>query len=98
MDEAAIKNKVYELVSFIVVSARNLLEEPAHYGPLRLVDTASRLIEIMQSEGLSNDHLSSLRQQIDEGKYSAMGDEEEFKSFLESLVLTIVEQIEDQPE
>ena len=93
MDKAKLEEEVFELVSYVAVSARNLLNEPAKYGPFRLVDTASRLIEILKEYGLSSDRLAALQEKIEEGKYTAMGTEEEFEGFLESLVLHLVEEI-----
>jgi hypothetical protein len=98
MDRTGLEERIFELVSYIAVSARNLLEEPARYGPLRLVDTASRLIDIIEKEGVASKRLTMIRQKIEEGKYTAMGTEEEFQAFLESLVLLLVEQIERESE
>ena len=82
-----------EVAGFMVVSARGLLDEPAHYGPFRLVDAASRLIALLQEQGLSNVALDRLREAIEDGKTTSMGTPEEFRAFLESLVLLLVAQI-----
>jgi hypothetical protein len=97
MDKVSLENRVFELVSYIAVSACNLLEEPARYGPFRLVDTASRLIEIIQEYGIDSPRLDALHDKIEDGKYTAMAEEEDFKAFLESLVTMLVEQIEENP-
>ncbi len=93
MDKVALEEKVFELVSYVVVSARNLLDEPAKYGPFRLLDTASRLIGVLKEFGLDSERLEAVREKIEAGKYSAMGTEEEFESFLESLVFFLVDEI-----
>lgn len=95
MDKQVFEDKIFELVSYVVVSARNLLEEPARYGPFRLVDTASRLINVLNESAMSSDRLSAIRDQIEAGKYSAMSTEEEFEKFLESLVFYVVDAIDD---
>ena len=94
MDKKDFEGKMFGLISYMIVSARNLLEEPALYGPFRLVDAASRLITILGEVGISSDRLRTLQDQIEAGKYSAMGTEDEFKSFLESTVYTVVDTID----
>ena len=93
MDKTGLEEQIFELISYMSVSARNLLEEPARYGPFRLVDSASRLIDVLKADGLESARLDRIQAKIEEGKYSAMGTEEEFESFLEGLVLSLVEEI-----
>jgi len=95
MDDTVFEDKVFGLVSYVVVSARNLLEEPARYGPFRLVDTASRLINILEEAGMSSDRLKAVRDRIEDGKYSAMGTEEEFEQFLETTVYFVVDAMDN---
>jgi Family of unknown function (DUF6092) len=93
MDKTELEEQIFELISYMSVSARNLLEEPARYGPFRLVDAASRLVDVLKANGLESDRLDRVQAKIEEGKYSAMGTEDEFESFLEGLVLFLVEEI-----
>jgi len=93
MDKTRLEEEAFELISYIIVSARNLLHEPARYGPIRLVDAASRLIGILVQHGLASGRLEEIRKRIEEGRLTGMGDEEERKSFLESLVLHLVEEV-----
>jgi len=75
---------------FLVVSARGCVEEPHLYGPLRLVDAASRLIEIMKREGRSSEDLNRVQMMIEEGKHLVMYDEEAFVKLLDRLVAELV--------
>ncbi|GAG33178.1 unnamed protein product, partial [marine sediment metagenome] len=45
--ENGLERGIFELLCYMIVSARNLEQETKMYGPFRLVDTASRLIEIL---------------------------------------------------
>jgi hypothetical protein len=94
MDNKLVEEKVYELISYMVVSARNLLEEPARYGPFRLVDAASRLITLLKEAGISSQRMNKVQENIEAGKYSAMGPEEEYEFFLEAAVFCVVDGIE----
>lgn len=97
MDKEAFEDKIFELVSYMVTSARNLLDEPARYGPLRLVDAVSRLIDILQKSEYSSHRLDSIREKIESGKLTAMGTEEEFEEFLESSVFAVVDAMDSTP-
>lgn len=94
MENKIFEEKVYELISYMVVSARNLLDEPARYGPFRLVDAAARLISLLKEAGISSKRMEKVREDIEAGKYSAMGTEEEFEAFLESTVFCVVDGID----
>lgn len=91
MNRVKLEERVFELVGYMVTSGRNLLTETPLYGPFRLVDAASRLISILEEEGVGSDRLQAMRTEIDAGKYSVMSDVEEFESFLDSLVDTLVD-------
>ncbi|MCD6559570.1 MAG: hypothetical protein J7K57_06850 [Palaeococcus sp.] len=83
--ESILKDKHFQLLAFLITSARGCVDEPVLYGPLRLVDAASRLIDIMEDEGKSNDEISKLKELIEEKKDLVMYDEEEFIRFLDGL-------------
>ncbi len=85
--------RIFELISYMVVSARNLLDETPLYGPFRLVDAASRLIALLGEEGKATPELQKLREMIEAEKYSVMQGREEFRSYLDSLVEAIVDQM-----
>jgi hypothetical protein len=93
VDGTALEEGIFELVSYMTVSARNLLEEPARYGPFRLVDSVSRLVDILEAHGLSSGRLAALRDNIERLKYSAMGPEAEYRAFLEGLVSRLVDEM-----
>jgi len=99
-----LQEQLFELVGYMITSARNLMDETPLYGPFRLVDAASRLVQVLEAEGIADDRLASLRWRIDEGKYSVMGDPKAFLDYLDALVLAVVGQMKsplqggDKPE
>jgi hypothetical protein len=94
MEKKRLEEKVFELVSYMGISARNLLDEPNEYGPFRLVDAVSRLIEILHHMDIGSERLRKIKAQIDAGKASVMGEEKEFHEFLDRLVSSLIEEIE----
>jgi len=91
VDQARLEQKVFELVGYMVTSGRNLIDETPLYGPFRLVDAASRLITILEEEGVASSRLATIQEEIDNGKYSVMNSKQEFTSFLDSIVDVLVD-------
>jgi hypothetical protein len=88
--EELIKDEHFKLLAFLITSARGCVEEPHLYGSLRLVDAASKLIDIMRSEGKTSEELEKLQKHIEEGKHLLMHSEEDFIKFLDELVKELV--------
>jgi hypothetical protein len=87
------KKSLFDFLSFLIISARNLVEEPKLYGPLRLIDGASRLIEILEKEGLSDEFLSKIRKKIEEKESSVMTNKDEFIKLLDDLTLDFADEL-----
>jgi hypothetical protein len=79
--------ELYELLGYLLTSARGLLDEPGEYGPLRLIEGASRLCGLMAANGSSYvEVLSELKTGIDAGKFSVMSDPQAFQRTLDQAV------------
>jgi len=87
----ALESEFWNIICFIVVSAANLDVEKKEYGPLRLLEVATRLIRVLRSQGLKSERLDTIQKRIDENKHLIMTDESHFKQFLQSLALEIVD-------
>ncbi len=83
--EELVKDPHFKVLSFLITSARGCVDEPKLYGPLRLIDAAARLIDVMEAEGKVNDDLRRLRDLIREKMYLVMYDEEGFIKFLDEV-------------
>ncbi|MQY58490.1 MAG: hypothetical protein GH144_02605 [Clostridia bacterium] len=93
--EDKLEKEIFELICYIIVSARNLDQETKMYGPFRLVDAASKLIEILEKNGIYDEFLSQVRTMIEANKYKVMTDKEEFVAFLDDLVLKMVGKLKE---
>ena len=96
MENNEFKSKVHKLICYMATSACNLVDEPHLYGPFRLVDASSRLIDILEEKGAVDQNLLEARQLIEEKKYLVMNDENAFADFLNELVLKLVEGYKEQ--
>jgi len=85
---ASVKNRedIYDLIGYMASSAKELVIDPKMYGPFRLIDAVSRLIELLEKEGSADEFMLSLKNYINEEKFSLMTDEEHFIAFLDEVV------------
>ena len=81
----------FKLLAFLITSARGCVDEPPLYGPLRLVDAAARLIEIMGKEGKVVPEILELQKLIEDKKDLVMYNEEGFIEFLDELSRKLAE-------
>lgn len=80
------QDELFLLVGFLLTSACNLYDEPAGYGPFRLVDAAGRLIHFLQARGPSDPFLQELEQAIDRERFGNSNDQQ-LRAVLDELVL-----------
>ncbi len=83
--ENILKNKHFQLLSFLLTSARGCVDEPQIYGPLRLLDAASRVIELMEEEKKITPELLTLKEKINRCIDVLMYDEDEFVKMLDDI-------------
>ena len=91
--EDELKSDFFNLLAFLVTSARNCVEEPKLYGPFRLVDGASRLIELLEEAQMADEFLVGVRKKIDDGKYSVMDDKDKFIKLLDDLTMDFADKL-----
>jgi hypothetical protein len=80
--------RLFELIGYLLTSARGLLDEPAEYGPFRLIEAVSRLSGLMAEAGCRKaESLRLMQRTIDEGKLSLMTDPQAFERMLDRTIL-----------
>lgn len=88
--------RIFELICFMISSANGLVRETKTYGPLRLLDSASRLISILKESDLDSPRLRAIQEQIEKGKLTLMESEEHYSTFLQELVMLLIPLMNDQ--
>ena len=79
---------LFDLIGYMLTSARGLLDEPVEYGSFRLVEGVSRLCGLMgESSSRHGELLGRLKSMIDRDKFTMMTDGAAFKGLLDSTVL-----------
>jgi len=91
-----LEQEFFELICYMVTSARNLIQENKLYGPLRLVDAVSRLVDVLEKLDLKSPRLEVIQGQIKDGEDTVMESEEKFTAFLENLVMDLVPLMQDR--
>lgn len=89
------KRKMYELFCFILTSARGCVDEPHIYGPLRLLDTYSRLIDALDKEEI-DPFWRAQKEQIDSFKNDAIYDEEAFVKAIDQTLVAVAQYIKER--
>ena len=92
MDIAELKEELFNLTAYMITSARGLYEEPADYGTFRLLDSAGRLLAIMESQELSDPFLAELKRSVDEEREGNMDPDRQGER-LDQLVLRLADEL-----
>ncbi|MGM9548669.1 MAG: DUF6092 family protein [Faecousia sp.] len=82
-----------ELLIYMLTSAAGLPEEPKSYGPLRMIEAASRLAALLLQENPKDPALNAVRGIIEAGKNKNMTDPDGFQDMLQDAVLAAVDLI-----
>jgi hypothetical protein len=86
------------LISYMLTSARGLVDEPKIYGPSRLVEAAKRLINLAEGCGFYDASVSEVATQIEERRIDTLlKGEDEFIRFMDDLIDQLATFIRDNP-
>lgn len=86
---------LFEIATFLATSARGCMDEPHLYGPFRLIDALSRLLDLPKyAPCLSEDpFFDQIKKEIDEKKFLVISDVEGFKNFLDHLIRELAREL-----
>jgi hypothetical protein len=71
----------FRLATFLVTAARDLVDEPAIYGPFRLIDAVDRLM----TGAFDDDFLRSVQPELEREKQKVMSDRDAFVAWLDDI-------------
>ncbi|MGE5485661.1 MAG: DUF6092 family protein [Ignavibacteriales bacterium] len=90
-------NRLLQVLCFLAVCARNCVDEPAAYGPLRLIEAASELINIMVAHGLDSHALAAVRETIEASRDCVMTDHARFVGMLDEVARLLTARLSAAP-
>ena len=71
----------FRLATFLVTAARDLVDEPAIYGPFRMIDAVDRLM----APAFDDDFLRTVQPELEREKYKVMSDRDAFVAWLDEV-------------
>ena len=87
-----LKDDFFYLITFLITSARGLLDEPAEYGVYRLLDTAGRLLEMMDANRILDDpFLKNLKNRLSDEMADSMDSQRQREMLDELLEMVSIE-------
>lgn len=76
------EEQAYDLLAYLIASSETSLEEPAFYGPRRLLEAAERLSVAMLGDANDDAWLRSFASEVETGMSLARKDPEAFASLI----------------
>jgi hypothetical protein len=86
MNTDELREDLVNFVGYLLTSAHGLYDEPAGYGPFRMLDAAGRLLAIIEKAEMADPFLKHLRQVIDEERFGS-SDDQALRAFLDQACL-----------
>jgi hypothetical protein len=74
-------DNAFRLATFLVTAARDVIDEPAIYGPFRMIDAVDRLM----AQVFDDEFLRSMQPILERDKYKVMSDRDAFIASLDDL-------------
>jgi hypothetical protein len=71
----------FRLATFLVTAARDVVDEPAIYGPFRMIDAVDRLM----ADTFDDDFLTAIKPELEREKQKVMSDRDAFVAWLDDL-------------
>jgi hypothetical protein len=88
--ENILEDEHFQLLAFLLTSARGCIDEPPIYGPLRLIDAADKLISmLMEKYRGESKEFQEIRKKIEKARNLVLTNEEEFTRTLDELVRSL---------
>lgn len=86
---------LFEIAVFLATSALNCMDEPHLYGPFRLLDALSKIIDLPKyAPCLKEDpFLQRIKAIVDEKKFLVMYDVEEFRRAINEVVKMLAKEL-----
>lgn len=91
------REETFNLIAYMIASARGLYDEPPDYGSFRLLDAAGRLLEILDTSGGLDPFLKQLKEEIDAEREGSMDDARQRQN-LERWVIEIAQELSRRAE
>lgn len=85
---------LFDIATYLVASARDCLDEPLVYGPLRLLEGVNRIISLSKTDpSLKDVFLEDMEPRVSRDVLKVMSDREAFRKALDDLLRDFAEEM-----
>jgi hypothetical protein len=95
LDPKELRAAFLELLTYLATSARGTVYEPKLYGPLRLMEAAQRVIELMNRLGLGDDELNAMADRVVAEAMAISTDDKHCSAFTDEASVTFARKLRD---
>jgi len=92
MDNKKLESGIIDLICFMAVGARELMNDPKIYGPMRLMEATQRLADLAEACGIPNEIFAQVSQKIAAAPMEGLPNdgEKEFVQAMDDLIAFLV--------
>ncbi|WP_085505770.1 DUF6092 family protein [Thalassobacillus devorans] len=84
------KEGLLDFVSYVLTSTRGLYREPHSYGPMRMIDTLEKALQLLKEQGLAHESLDEVMKEVRQNRWQATSDPEAFAKSLDASINQLV--------
>lgn len=97
MSNSELFRGLFDLIGYMLTSARGLVDEPGLYGPFRLIDGVSRLCDLLiQEDDENREFYAAMKSKIDEKKFTVMTDTQSFIDLMDEVVIDFTRKLKER--
>ncbi|MDQ0252807.1 hypothetical protein J2S74_000179 [Evansella vedderi] len=84
------QERLLDFVGYVLTSTRGLYREPQSYGPMRMIDTLEKAINLLKEQGLDHKSLDDVMKVVRENRWQATSNPEAFAEAIDSALERLV--------
>lgn len=85
---------LFDLATYLVASARDCIDEPLIYGPLRMLEGVNKIVQMGESDArLRDEFVRRAGERVSGDILKVMSDREAFKQALDGLLLDFADEL-----
>ncbi|MFC5449372.1 DUF6092 family protein [Paenibacillus aestuarii] len=91
ISEEELHNRILDFVGYVLTAARALYKEPQAYGPMRLVDTLTKAVQLLEDAGVRDESLSDTLAVIRDNRWQVTANPAAFGEALDEAISRLVQ-------
>lgn len=91
ISEEELHNRILDFVGYVLTASRALYKEPQSYGPMRLVDTLTKAVQLLEDAGVRDESIEGSLAVIRENRWQVTSNPEAFGAALDEAISRLVQ-------